>query len=514
MRPSLLASLFLLLCGAVAGWSVWLLVPAEFRAGIPGLHQQDYRLVRTEATAMEVTDAKWLSVPWLYADFDLTMDIELGEHTGVDLLLRQVEPRIVGQQLVPFHGRFSVLRLSTERAGPAWRTRDEALFEPRAGGVELAAGYTATVWVQARGRQLRANVAGKWLPWFTAADDYGMLTVLTNGGKAVVQSLLIRNLGQPRAWLWSRWLWISLGALVGWVLAMACAAELVRPALRVALGVALLGLVGLPAQTVASLPLQLPDPSVMASLLLLPALLALLVVGLPRVGFLALLVAAAGFVAVHSVQQATASDEARVATLFGPASGAMPSEALAQRVRGPFAVHDVGPAEHRVFLIGGQLLYNRGAPTDHLEPLLSGDLRGQLRKKVDVPCLPTVDGYSSQQWEVFTRFFGLYMPDVLVFGVPRDEAAPDANGQPRSSVADLQRTLDAAREYCAQRMIRLVLFTEHDLPAAMLDLVQKTAAAHEVPLVVAGPQEAPAGISARLAAVIAPLLQKPGEGPR
>lgn len=512
MRPSQFASLFVVLCGVFVGWLVWQLVPHELQNGIPDLHKQDYRLERTAATSFEITEAKWLAVPWLYADFDLHMDVELGEHMDLDVLLRQVEPRRLGSEVIPFHGRFSVLRLSTNRKGEPWRSRDQALFEPRAGGADLAPGYTATVWVQARGRALRANVAGKWYPWFTADDEYGTMTLVAHGGNAVLKSLVIETKGLSRAWLWSWWLWVGLGGLGGALLALACVLEGFGGLRQVGLGVVPVWLVWCTTATRSLAALQLPSPSVMALLVLAPVPVAFLVLVAPLTRGASLMISLLGFLGlswgISSVaRQELHTDDSRLEWRFGPASGSTPAEALAQRVRGPFEVHDVSPAQHRVFLLGGQLLYNRGAPTEHLEPLLSGDLRGRLQHKVDVPCLPTIDGYSSQQWALFSTFYGGYRPNVIVFGVPRDEAAvSERRDRPRSSDADLNSTLDAARQYCKQHSIRLVLFTEHDLPASLLAVLKKAESA-ELPLVVAGATESPADLSQRLAAVIAPLLK-------
>ncbi|MBP8301837.1 MAG: hypothetical protein KA020_15815 [Planctomycetes bacterium] len=520
MRSSSLVTWILVLCGALCGLLVSQLVPKEFRNGIPDLHQQDYRLVRTETTAYEISDAKWISVPWLYADFDLSMDVELSEKMDLDVLVRQVEPRRIGNKTIPFDGRFSVLRLSTERAGEVWRTREQALFERRTGGAELAAGYTATVWVQARGRMLRANVAGTWYPWFEADDVYGSLTLVAHGGKAVLKSLLITNLGQPRAWLWSQWLWIGMGVAMG--LFQALVVGFLRlSALRscgVMVFVNLLAVVVL-TQVPFLVPewpkLELP-PTIAFWVCFLPGLIlavGLLAVEKTREGglwyFVVLTVwvyAPLEVISIARTYRVPDSSERHVISTFGPASGSAPSEALAQRVRGPYEVHDVSPVEYRVFLLGGQLLYNRAAPEQHLEPLLSGDLRTQLGQRVDVPCLPTEDGYSAQQWRMFETFYTAYNPNVIVFGVPREESAHDRHGTPRSSPVELARTLETAREYCGKNRIQLVLFTEAQLPPDLM-AVMKKAESKDLPLLVAGADESPMDLSKRLADTIAPLLK-------
>lgn len=516
MRSSSLATWILVLCGAFCGLLVSQLVPKEFRNGIPDLHQQGYRLVRTETTAYEISDAKWLTVPWLYADFDLSMDVELSEKMDLDVLLRQVEPRRIGGETIPFDGRFSVLRLSTERAGAVWRTREQALFERRTGGAELAAGYTATVWVQARGRMMRANVAGTWYPWFEADDVYGSLTLVAHGGKAVLKSLLIANLGQPRAWLWSQWLWIGLGVAVG--LCQALVMGFFRNGLALGACLAVLNVLcvyWLTRVAGENWPLlALPNPEILL-LCFLPGVsmaacvLALATTPLRGMGRWGMSFAAAvPLLVLLAIRSCVVADQGLVplATTFGPASGSAPSEALAQRVRGPFEVHDVSPAVYRVFLLGGQLLYNRAAPEQHLEPLLSGDLRTHLGQRVDVPCLPTEDGYSAQQWRMFETFYTAYNPNVVVFGVPREESAHDRHGMPRSSPVELGKTLETAREYCGKQGIQLVLFTEAQLPPDLMAVLKK-AESKDLPLLVAGADESPMDLSKRLADTIAPLLK-------
>jgi hypothetical protein len=66
------------------------------------------------------------------------MEIELAERAEIDVLLRRVEPRIVGGELLPFTGRFTALRLSTDGDGVGWRTREQALFGSTGTGVGRA----------------------------------------------------------------------------------------------------------------------------------------------------------------------------------------------------------------------------------------------------------------------------------------------------------------------------------------------------------------------------------------
>lgn len=518
MRPDPRACLFLLLCGAIAGWFVAQLIPSELRGGVPDLFRQEYGRAREVGRDYEITESNWLPIPRLFADFDMTMDVELGEHTELDVLLHQVEPRRIDSETLPFHGRFAVLRLSSERAGQPWRTREQALFEPRSGGVEVAPGLDSTVSIHARGRELRANVAGRSLPPFESADDYGWMTLLVHGGKAVVKEIRIVPLGLPAAWRWATSTWVALGAGVGGLGAL----------LALCLGltwqqIGRMAIVQFGAPAAAAWwwirqtggapmdPLRLPDPQALGSLLLWPALapfgFVLLRGRLALLGAAVLVAAGSLHFATQPLRDALRTDEARLDAVFGPAAGSTLAEALGQRVRGPAEIHDVAPNPRRVFLLGGQLLYDRGAPTEHLERLLAGELRTKLLQKVDVPCLPTADGHTRQQWELFSRFFRGYRPAVLVFGVPRDEAARGRDGAPRSSPQALAATLTEVQKYCVEQSAKLVLFADQDLPEDLLAVLQKAAAA-DVPLVVGKAGETPGELAARLAAGIAPLLPK------
>ena len=506
MRFCSIASLFLVSCAAFSGWLVCHRLPSVVSLDEQRLRTEDYRFERKADKAFEVSDAAWFLVPWRYGDFDLHMDVELGEGMELDLLLRQVEPRIVEDQFVPFHGRFSVLRLSSKADAPGWRTREQALFGPHDGGVELAPGYVATVWVQARGRLLRANVAGKWQPWFVADDEYGMTALVARGGKAVLHNLVIQSKGQQRAWLWSRWLWAGLGALGALMLLAIGHARGERPIWFLTAGPLLLASTWLFAG-VGRLDLSLPPPTALLQILAAALSVTLASQRSLRWPWLLALLAGASLL-VWNADRQLRHDGSALDPVFGPHAGETVSEALAQRVRGAFGViHTVGPAAHRVFLLGGKLLYDRSTPEEHLEPLLGGQLRAGLRAAVDVPCLPTVDGHSEQQWRLFSGFFTGYRPNVLVLGVPRDEAALDeTTGAPRSDAGRLDATLRQAQQYCLANACSLVVFTEAGLPKELFAVLEK-AASTGIPLVRAEEGEAPAVIAKKLAAAILPLLK-------
>ena len=135
MRLLSLGPLLVVSCGAFAGWLVCHRLPSPIGTHEQGLRTEDYRFERKADKAFEVSDASWFLVPWLYGDFDLHMDVELSEGMELDILLRHVEPRPVREQSPAFHGRFSVLRLSSKASAPGWRAREEALFGPHDGGV-------------------------------------------------------------------------------------------------------------------------------------------------------------------------------------------------------------------------------------------------------------------------------------------------------------------------------------------------------------------------------------------
>jgi hypothetical protein len=189
------------------------------------------------------------------------------------------------------------------------------------------------------------------------------------------------------------------------------------------------------------------------------------------------------------------------------------AETLAQRVRGPISIHTKTALEQgqsRVFLLGGQLLWRRGAaPTDHVESMLVGELRGEDPKRpaVEVVTLPTEDGYASQQWGMFSRFFRGFAPAVVVLGVPRDEDAPDRSGAPRSSPDALRRTIAEAKSGCAEIGAKLVLLADNGLAEPLLAVLRSERDAG-LPLVEVTDNDAALGIARKLADVLRPALQK------
>ncbi|MCU0866119.1 MAG: hypothetical protein MUC36_20235 [Planctomycetes bacterium] len=500
MRSTSLALCLFVVGGALAGWLLAGLVPPGLRQ--PHLHGKDFVLARSADQPIEVTEARWCFLPFLFADFDLQLEIELAERTEVDLLLRQVQPRLVDDALVPFTERFTSLRLSTVQDGAPWRHELDAVAGRRPGGVELAPGLVATVWVQGRGRMLRANVAGKWQPWCEADDEYGMVTLVARGGNAIVHGLRIQDRGQAGAWRWARWCWALLGGLGGLVVAGgAFAAGRRAPRLLAEAALFLVLTPVLAALLVRQFPHDLQWPRLGAmlgwlGLCLLPGC------SWPRWWHRAVLLALVGAIGYGAAAARNDADAPSVA-LFGRRAGAQPSEALGQLVRGPRGLHDLRQPEPRVFLLGGQPLYDRGQAHDHLELRLATELQIALRRPVTVPCLPTADGSPMQQWRLFsTCYADGYRPQAIVFGVGDDIGLDGAPVTP----TELAVVVAAAQQHTAERGSKLVLFADAGLPELLLSVL-RAAERQGTPLVLARRDAAPAELGKALAAAIAPLLR-------
>jgi len=517
MRSLLLLSLFFVVCGGGAGWLVGGLLPPQPASDDLQVWTSDYRLERSADDPFVVHDGKWLRVLRLIPDFDLTMDVELGADMDLDLLVRHVEPRYLLGRLEPFTERFVALRLTTGRDGPAWRTREQALFGERRLGASLAPGIPATVWVQGRGRLLRANVAGRWTPWCEAEDTEGMFALVAHGGTAVLRRFVVENRGVTHAWLRSRLAWLLLGALGGALVAAAAASVRAVPWLPVLLlGAWVLGSVTWRVAGADLEPLRTPPTAAMLALLAAPMLLAagtLVAHGArTRVGQLSVFAVALvlWFAGNDVARDLLRSDTRAVDEVFGPKAGNSVSEALAQVVRGPFGLHSPADEQGGVFLLGGRLLYGRLGPrTEHLEPLLRGELRSALGKLVAVVGLPTEEGpaHARQQWAMFSNFYTRYRPRVIVFGVAVTENDVDeATGKPRSWPSTLTDTLRAARDYARTHDAALVLFTDAGLAPELFEVLQ-AAADDGVPLVTADESEAAPAVAKKLAAAIVPLLR-------
>lgn len=483
-----------------------------------GLVEQCRREVVTQpfhlSRVVDVTEGHWFFLPQLWGDFDLQMDLELGKGAEVDVLLRQVEPRLIDELQLPFAGRFSALRISTEGDGPGWRTRDEALFGEPGGGVGVEPGLQATVWIEARGGTLTANVGGKRQATFEAEDVYGMFTVLARGGKAVIHRLDIASRPVADLWLWQRGTWVALGTAASLLMA-AFVGLLSRQRPFAVAGGSMLGLTAVLAQGV-EMDLMFPDLSGMAVLLGGPAAVGVVVAVLRgRVLQFATVVVAAAVTMIWwagdhvrpAVQRALgAGDTAAVDAAFGPESGEQPSKALGQLVRMPNGLLDPQKRGKRAFLLGGEWLYNRGEPGEHVGLQLGGMLGAAFGAGADAPSLPTIDGHSDQQWRMFDGFYQGFTPDVLVFGVGVTENARDeGSGAPRSTPASFAETLGEVRADCRARGRGLVLFADVGTPEAFREVLRKVAG-DDVPLVELTDEIPRAEVARRLFEAMRPML--------
>jgi|GEM_PF-3926652 len=481
----------LLACGLAAGWSLAGVVPA-------GLVEQCRRDVVTQPFKLlrevEVSDGHWFFLPQLWGDFNLLLDLELGAGVEVDVLLRQVEPRFVDEVQEPFSGRFSVLRISSEGDGPGWRSREAALFGPAGGGVGVASGRPATVWIEARGKTLTANVGGKRQPELEADDVYGMLTLVARGGKAVIHNLEIQTAPIEGVWRWHSLTWICAGGVTALVLA-AVVALLSRRRQFIVAGAALFGVAAALTHGV-EMRLMFPSIAGMSSLLACATLVAAALAALRGralcVGVVAVSVAVAAQLVwpqplrARLVRALGLSESPQIDATFGPDAGEQLSKALGQLVRMPNGIVSREQSDaraKRVFLLGGELLYNRAEPGEHIGLQLGSILRGAVSPGSDALSLPTVDGFSAQQWRLFDQFYQCFEPDVVVFGVGATEAdAERAGGAPRTTPATLRATLAAVRADCRERGRGLVFFLDVGTPRALREAVV-LAAGGEVPIV-------------------------------
>lgn len=503
----------LLLCGATAGWSLARVTPK----GLVQLCEQEvvaqpFHLSQSK----EVTEDRWFFLPQLWGDFDLQMDLELSEGAEVDVLLRQVQPRFLDEVQLPFAGRFATLRISAEGDGGGWRSREQALFGPRGDGVGLEPGRPATIWIEARGTQLTANVGGKRQAVFEAADVYGMFTLLVRGGKAVIHRLDIAARPVGDLWQWKTSTWVGFGALAALLVAGIAALLTRRPQLGVA-GGALLGL-SVTAVSGLQLPLMFPSPAGLAVVLAGATAVAIFVSVLEgrrrRIAagaVAAVVVCMWSWPALGAATLARAvggDDAAEVEAVFGPGAGAQLSESLGQIVRMmPAGLLTSGKAGRRAFLLGGEWLYNRGEPGEHVGVTLGRMLGGAFGEGCDAPSLPTVDGYSAQQWRLFDGFYQGFEPDVVVFGIGESEAARDApGGAPRSTPASLAATLRAVRDDCRARRRGLVLFVDVGTPEPLRKEARRLAE-DGVPLVELTDEIPRLEVARRLFAAVRPLVR-------
>ena len=500
-----MAAGWVLICGVAAGELVQSSRRPEPRRAELQIQNLPFHLERKPSEPFLIRPEKWLALPMLREDFDLHADVELGEGATLDFVMRRVEPRSLQGVSLPFHGRFRVLRITTGPVGQPWRTPTSALLGD-GGGLSLAAGSRATVSMRARGRWVEASVAGrKWLAT-EAADEYGSLALIARGGVVAVQALDITPVAAGRRlplWL------VGLGA----VLPMLFVGLVLRAgAGRLAVG----GLAMLVGTEVARrfafaslLPLAQPDRHSELFVLMAAAPLGLAVCLRDKIWPAAIAVALGaavtlGWLAVCNTQERFPLTP-ELDALVGPDAGDHAISALARRLPGPLAVHTPESADNRVFLLGGQLLYRRGAsPDEHIEPLLLGELRRDLAN-ASVVALPTKDGWSLQQWRLFERCYTDYRPQVLVLGIPLDEAAEIVDQQPRSSPQVVADVLERARGWCADNQCELVLLAD----AGLADELRAPlyAAGEDLALVQVAADATPIEFARQLAAAIMSVLE-------
>jgi hypothetical protein len=513
--------------GASGGLAV-LLAPGEVLQ--PELETREFFLTREASDPLRVEESKPLQLLQAYADFDLFATVELHEDSELDFVLRRVEPRIqerpvtvagaarsTVEEIVPFHGRFTVLRLSTRAEGPPYRTREDALFaDDLTGGVKLQAGLPASVLIEARGRRMRANVAGRWLPWCETIDDHGSTAAIVRGGPALVRYLKIT----PRDAGFSvpPWAIGALLALLAAALALARGATVWRTALAFALALPAGAWIAARVLFVHLLPWAAPEAAGLLAGALLGLPLAVAFAACSRLPGLVLAIVAAPLLLAGAAQceqrRLQPLDDPRLDLHFGPKSGPAPFEALARRVRSGDGIHTLADPEPRIVFLGGASLFE--ADPDLAAQVGFGTtaaVRRETGKTANGIVLATPSGNALQQLLLFRRFYLDFAPRVVVFGVTSAEGAGQrrmrvrvsrdliergelrpspcalyelwrrrAGGdQPVATPEDLEQTLGEVEALCRERGIPLLLVTEQDLAGPMRAVVERFAAAHALP---------------------------------
>ena len=77
--------------------------------------RSDWRLARPKgAPDLVVTPAKRTEIPIPFADFEMKGEWTFGKGAELDLVVRRVDPNTIDGGPGPYHGRFSMLRFSTD----------------------------------------------------------------------------------------------------------------------------------------------------------------------------------------------------------------------------------------------------------------------------------------------------------------------------------------------------------------------------------------------------------------
>ena len=470
-----------------------------------------------EHEARVVTPAQILHLPQLLGDFDLLATVELPDHGELDLVFRMVEPRLDGGDIEPFHARFTLLRLSAETEGPPYRTREEALFsDDMSGGVRLRAGQPASIRVEARGERLRANVAGRWLPWVETTDDHGAIAFVARGGASRVSYLVVEPRTRPAET--ASWLWGGLIAAVGAAIAIARGAAALSVLVSWVLILPLGGWLAHQLVFAHVLPWVVPTPTgaLLGGLWMLP--LALSSARRRWVGVIG--AAVLGVVMLEAAARVerprlTPFEDQRLTLHFGPESGPAPFHALSQRLRSRTRVHTLDePARRVVFLGGGSIFEASPDFSDHVGLRVEAGLRQRFGRDVSAIIFATPLSNALQQLLLFRRFYLGFDPDVVVFGLTGMESvagqkqrarallelteAPASAGapivlweladrlvggdQPVATPADVAQTLADLGQLCRDREIPLVLVTEPSVDPAMIDVARRFSEEFDVPL--------------------------------
>lgn len=521
----MIASVVAWLAASIAGGCAALLAWPDDTP--PDLFARTFAMHREDGSAVHVTEAAPLVIPQWFGDCNLSATVELSEGSELDLLFRQVEPRprdvqhaagaaVIERELVPFHGRFHLLRMSTRESGPPYRSRESALFDDDVrGGYQLGAGLAATIEMELRGRKARAFVAGVWLPWVEVADEWGAFSFVARGGQALVRTLEIvpRDAGSyPR---WS--LGALIGALVGGVLL------LLRAGPRRTLGVVALCLPAggwLAHAMVLGHLFEWARPSD-AGLVLAVSVGGPLAIALgmrPRWLAVVGLAASVGLLELTVRQEAPRLEpleDARLDVHFGPASGTGPFDALARRVRSESRIHTLDGDHERILFLGGAPMFEaRPALDEQLGLRAAIAVKHALRREVEGVVVATPLAHSLQQLQLFRRFLGDFAPKVVVLGITPLESmsgqrararvvfnrskggtsrswsaladlwrATREGDDPISTPADLEQTLAELAKLCRARGIGLVLATQPGTEPRMVAAAERFARLASVPLV-------------------------------
>lgn len=489
--------------GGILLWT-WCVAPA-FVLPDGLLAERGFRAQRPLDAPLLVTPEKPLRLAAaVFGDHDLRLEFELDAGAELDVVLRKAEPRghLLGTSS-PFHGRFAVLRLSTQRTGTPWRSRDDVLFGDDAGGAQLRSQARHELGVRARGHWLDATLDGAPLGAHAVADVWGDLALVVRGGpEAAARIFDLAIEPTPALWFTSR----NAALLTGWLLIAALAWHSVG-ALLVLLGGALiarwifvpeLATWAVPSGSGAWLALAWGLPVAAALVLRRRWLL------VPGVLLAGVMLAGACYVEAPRLTRAA---DPRLDLHFGARSGEAPFHALACLIEGARGVATLGDPQPRVLLLGGRQFWN---PFD--DPIRSapGKLEGIFaaqRPKPSVADTGTVLANCHQQYLLFRHHLLRYRPAVVVFGISAFEALPDlpatartmaaevappsplrvllpepVPSSPPSTPPELVQTLDELHALCAREQSALILATQEGLPEPYLQVVQQFARRSATPL--------------------------------